>query len=188
MDTLLKNTFKPAMTYGIALGIISVILSLFLYFFNIMPIGIVKPILLFVVQVAIYFVGILYFSKLVKNEVYGGTVDFRQALIIGVLIGFFTSIIISAYSYLQNVIIDPDYLARYMNAQAEWTIDFMYKKGVPEENIDDFIKNMDERKEEVYTFLTYIKSVAVSTLGFSVLSLITAAFIRTKKSSNPFAE
>jgi hypothetical protein len=188
MDTLLKNTFKPAMTYGIALGIISVIFSLFLYFFNIMPIGFVKPALLFVVQVAIFFVGILYFSKLVKNEVYGGSVDYKQALLIGILIGFFTSIIISAYSYLQNVIIDPDYLTRYMNAQAEWTIDFMYRQGLPEESIDDFIKSMDERKDEAYTFFTYIKSVAVSTLGFSVISLITAAIIRTKKSSNPFAE
>ena len=188
MDTLQKDLLKSTMTYGFALGMIVIIFSLILYFLNIMPIGILKPLLLFVVQVAIFFFGILYFSKLVKNEVFGGTVTYGQALLIGILIGFFTSILSSAYSYLQNVIIDPDYVSRYIAAQTEWTVDFMYRQGVPEDKIDDFIKQMDEKKNETFTFLTYIKSVGISTIGLAVLSLISAAFIRTKEPSNPFEE
>ena len=79
-------------------------------------------------------------------------------------------------------------LFRSIAAQTEWTVDFMYRQGVPEDKIDDFIKQMDEKKNETFTFLTYIKSVGISTIGLAVLSLISAAFIRTKEPSNPFEE
>jgi hypothetical protein len=187
MDTQLKNLFKSAMSYGAALGIISVIFSLLLYFLNVMPIGIVKPLLLSLVSIAIYFVGILYFSKMVRNELYSGEVNYSQALLIGVLIGFFTAIIASAYTYLQNVVIDPDYVSRYLDLQKEWMANYMYNKGVPDSQIESTIKAIEEAGKEPFTFVKYVKSVAFSTLGFGLLSLITAAIIK-KKNTSPFED
>ncbi|HPF94638.1 MAG TPA: hypothetical protein PLV65_11880 [Tenuifilaceae bacterium] len=77
MDSIAKNLLKSTATYGFALGIIVVIYNLLLYFLNIMPVGIAKPFMLFVVTVAIYFVGILMFSKQVRKEVYGGEVSYK---------------------------------------------------------------------------------------------------------------
>lgn len=188
MDSTFRNTLKPSMTYGIALGIIAVIFSLILYFFNVMPIGIVKPMLLFVFQVAIYFLGVLFFTKSIKKEVFGGTIDYRKALLVGLLIGFFTSIITSAYTYLQNVVIDPDYMSRYIDAQSQWMADYMYSKGLPDDQIEKTLEGLEAARETQVTFGSYIKSVLISTLGFGIISLITAAIVRTKESSNPFKE
>jgi hypothetical protein len=187
MDTQLKNLFKSTMSYGAALGIISVIFSLILYFLNVMPIGIVKPMVLFVVSIAIYFFGILYFSKMVRAEVYDNEVNYGQALLIGILIGFFTAIISSAYSYLQNVVIDPDYLSRYIGAQKEWMANYMYSKGIADDQIEKSLKGIDDASKEAFTFGKYIKSVLFSTLGFGLISLITAAIIK-KKNTSPFGD
>lgn len=188
MDSLFRDTIKPSMTYGVALGIIAVIFSLILYFLNIMPIGIAKPMLLFVVQVAIYFLGVLFFTKSIKKEVFGGTIDYRQALLVGLLIGFFTSIITSAYTFLQNVVIDPEYMNRYIDAQSQWMADYMYSKGLPDAQIEKTLEGLEDARETKITFGSYIKSVLLSTLGFGVISLITAAIVRTKQSANPFKE
>jgi hypothetical protein len=187
MDTQFKNLIKSTMSYGAALGIISVIFSLILYFFNVMPIGILKPMVLFVVSIAIYFFGILIFSKMVRAEVYNNEVNYGQALLIGVLIGLFTAIITSAYSYLQNVVIDPDYLSRYIGAQKEWMANYMYSKGIPDDQIEKSLKGIEEAGKESMTFLKYIKSVLFTTFGFGLISLVTAAIIK-KKSTSPFGD
>ncbi|MDD2196056.1 MAG: DUF4199 domain-containing protein [Bacteroidales bacterium] len=185
MDTRTNQMLKSTTTYGLALGIIVVIYSLILFLLNIMPIGIVKPFILTIVSIAIYFVGILMFSKKVSKEVYNGEVTFQQGLLIGILIGFFAAIITSAYSYLQNVIIDPDYMNRYISAQGEWMANYMSSKGLPGDQVDSVLEGLDAARDTKITFGTYIKSVAFSTLGFGVISLITAAIIR-KREKTPF--
>jgi len=187
MDSIAKNLLKSTATFGFALGIIVVIYNLLLYFLNIMPVGIAKPFMLFVVTVAIYFVGILMFSKQVRKEVYGGEVSYKQGLLVGILIGLFASIIISAYSYLQNVIIDPDYMNRFIDAQSQWMADYMYSKGLPDDQIETALEGLEAARDTKLSFGSYIKSVLLSALGFGVISLITSAVIRKKKTT-PFAE
>lgn len=178
---------KSTTTYGLALGTIVVIYSLLLFLFDIMPIGIMKPIMLAIVSIAIYFIGILMFSKKVSKEVYDGEVTFQQGLMIGVLIGFFAAIIASAYSYLQNVIIDPDYMNRYINLQGEWMANYMSSKGLSGDQVETALEKLEAARDTKINFVAYIKSVASNTLGFGVISLITAAIIRKRKTT-PFDE
>lgn len=182
-----KLFFKTTATYGLALGVIVVIYNLLLYFFNIMPVGITKPLILSVIIIAIYFMGILIFSKRTRNEVFEGEFNFIQAWRTGIVIGFFAAIITSAYNYLLNVIIDPEYMARYIGAQAQYMSQYMYEKGVPDDQIEALIESLDEAGKTTITFGTYIKTLLLNTLGFSVISLITAAILKNRK-NNPFAE
>ncbi|MDD2279717.1 MAG: DUF4199 domain-containing protein [Bacteroidales bacterium] len=185
MNSKIKLLLKSTTTYGLALGVIVVIYSLLLYLLGIMPIGIVKPFIFFVVSVAIFFTGILIFSKKVSNEIYGGEVTFQQGLMIGILIGFFAAIITSAYSYLQNVIIDPEYMGNYINAQSEWMANYMSSKGISGDQIEKALEGLEVKKDVKITFGTYILSVLSSTFGFAIISLVTAAIIKKKKTT-PF--
>ncbi len=187
MDKSIQDTLKSTMTYGFALGVIVVIYSLILYLFNIMPIGILKPMVLFLINIIIYFFGLLYFSKIVKKDVFGGTINYWNGFLVAVLLGFFASILIAGYSFLQNVVIDPDYLERLLNAQKDWMYNFMYEKGLPDDQIEQAIDGIEAQADKKYNFASYIKSVLFSTLGFSIIGFITAAIIKTK-TTNPFEE
>lgn len=187
MDKSIQETLKSTMTYGLALGVIVVIYSLILYLFNVMPIGIIKPMVLFLINAIIYFLGLLYFSKIVKNDVYDGTINYWNGFLVAVLLGFFASILIAAYSLLQNLVIDPEYMERIINAQKDWMYNFMYEKGLPDDQIDQALDSIEAQADTSYNFAFYVKSVLFSTLGFSIVGLITAAIIKTK-TTTPFEE
>lgn len=185
MDSSSKSLFKSAATYGLSFGVIVIIYNLIIYFLGIMPVGITKSFILSSVIIAIYVAGIFIFTKRVRNEVYEGEMDFKQAWLVGTLIGFFAAIIIAAYNYLQNVIIDPEYLSRYVEAQTQYMSNYMFEKGVPDDQIETLIETLEAAGEMDFTFKTYISTVFTNTLGFSIISLITGAILKNKK-KNPF--
>lgn len=185
MESDSKSLFKSAATYGLSLGVIVIIYNLIIYFTGIMAVGITKQFLLAVVIIAIYVTGIFIFTKRTRAELYEGEMTFKQAWLTGTYIGFFAAIVIAAYSYLQNVIIDPDYLARYVEAQTQYMSNYMFEKGVPDNQIETLIETLQASGEMDFTFKTYILSVFNNTLGFSVISLITGAILKNKK-KNPF--
>jgi hypothetical protein len=77
---------------------------------------------------------------------------------------------------------------RYIDAQSQWMADYMYSKGLPDDQIEKTLEGLEAARETKVSFGSYFKSVLISTLGFGIISLITAAFVRTKESSNPFKE
>ena len=109
-----------SMTYGLYLGIVLVIFSLLIYLFNIKPIGIITPIIMFIVSTAITFMGIFWATKKIKIDVLDGSLSYGQGLLIGVLVVFFAAVLSAVYSYIQSTIIDPDYMKNIMEAQKEW--------------------------------------------------------------------
>lgn len=180
MDEQTSNLLKSTMTYGLNLGLVSVIFSVILYIFNIMPVGFVMPLLLLVISLAITFFLIIYFTKKIRAELYDGSVTFREALLIGVLIAFFASIITSFYGLIQNLVIDPDYMARYVEAQKIWMYDFMSSRGIPESTIMDSMDKIDERVSDYKPVREFFKSIFMGTLFGFIVSLITAAILRKK--------
>ncbi|KAF5072306.1 hypothetical protein DSECCO2_203320 [anaerobic digester metagenome] len=175
------DLLKSTMTNGLYLGLALVIYSLLLFLFNIMPIGIGKSLLLFVVTMVIYIGGIIWAIKRVRAEVFGGEVSYWQAVLIGVLVAFFAAIISGVYSYLQNTIIDPDYVSRFVEAQKEWMYDFMSSKNVPESDIEDAINRIDASSVGVASIKTIFSSIIGGTIGGFVISLIVAASLKKKE-------
>ncbi|MFP4555795.1 MAG: DUF4199 domain-containing protein [Bacteroidales bacterium] len=187
MDRNIQETLRSTMTYGFALGVIVVIYSLILYLLNIMPVGILKPMVLLLVSGIIYFLGLWYFSKIIKKDVFGNRISYWNGFLVAVLLGFFASILISAYEFLQNLVIDPEYIDRFISAQIDWMYNFMYEKGIPDDQIMETIEGIEAQADKTYNFALYIKSVLLNTLWFSIIGFITAAIIRTK-TTNPFEE
>lgn len=185
MEKLLNaDMFKSCMTYGAILGIVLVIYSVILFIFNILPVGFLVPSLLFVLNAAIYFTFIFISTKKIKNGLLDGNVTFGQALLIGALIVFCAAIISSIYNYIQNTIIDPDYTSRVLNAQKNWLSSFMSGK-VPEDKIEESLAKIDQSMKDYNPLKSLFISIIGSTIWGVIISLITSAILRTKKS--PFS-
>lgn len=187
MEANRKNLLQSTATYGLILGFIIVVYNLLLYLVGVMPVGIVKPMILFFISTGISFAGILIFSKKIRDEFYEGQINYKSALGVGVLIGFCAAIVGAAYTFLLNKVIDPSYSARLMEAQLEFLANNYVGKGLSGDQIDAILEQAEKAKDVSITFKTYIVSVFSSTLGFTIISLITAAFVRTVK-ANPFEE
>jgi predicted PurR-regulated permease PerM len=111
---------------------------------------------------------------------------YGQGLLIGVLVSFFACIISSFYTYIQNAIIDPDYIGRVMNAQKEWMTTFMQSSGVSETQIEDAISKIDEKAASVNHITNFFTSILSGTVFGLILSLISSAIL--KKNKDIFAE
>lgn len=174
-----------SMTYGLYLGIVLVIFSLLIYLFNIKPIGIITPIIMFIVSTAITFMGIFWATKKIKIDVLDGSLSYGQGLLIGVLVVFFAAILSAVYSYIQSTIIDPDYMKNIMEAQKEWMYQYMSGKGVPEVQIEKAMEGIDAKMQDINPIKNIFSSILSSTIFGFIISLITAAILK-KKNDNPF--
>lgn len=174
------------MTYGLYLGIVLVIMSLLMYLLNIKPIGIMIPILFFLVTLAIVFFGIFISTKKVRNETLGGEMTFGQGFLIGVIVIFIAAILSSIYGYIQSTIIDPDYMRNILEAQKEWMYEFMSSKGVAEDQITKAIDGIDEKMKDINPIKNLFTGIISTTIMGAIISLITAAILK-KKNENPFS-
>jgi hypothetical protein len=186
MENNQANLVKHAATYGAILGAIVVIYSFILFVLKIMPVGFFIPVLLFITSLAIYFAGIFLGTKKIRTEILGGVMTYSQGLQIGVLIAFFAAVITAFYSYLQNTLIDPNYIVRVMNAQKDWMSSFMVSKGVPEDQIEKSLALIDENMKDMNHVKNLFTTILSSTIFGFVISLITSAFL--KKLPNLFDE
>jgi uncharacterized membrane protein (DUF106 family) len=186
METTQTNLLKSAATYGAILGAIIVIYSLILFVLNVMPVGFLIPALLFLFSLGIYFAAIFLGTKKIRNDILGGSMTYGQGLQIGVLISVFAAIITAFYSYIQNTLIDPEYMTRVMNAQKDWMSQFMAGKGLPEDQIEKTLAGIDEKMKNTNQVKNIFTSIVASTIFGFIISLITSGIL--KKQPNLFDE
>lgn len=174
-----------SMTYGLYLGIVMVIFSLSLYMLGILPVGFGRIAFLLLISAVIMFFGIFFSTKKIRNELFSGEISYGKAFLVGLLVVLFASIISAIYSYIQNSIIDPEYVPRILNAWKEWTYEFMSKMNAPEVEIDKKMDEFDMQIKEYSHFKNFFKEVFTSIFWGAIISLITAAILK-KKNDNPF--
>ncbi len=173
--------WKHSLNYGILFGLLLIIYSVVLYMFNIVPVGFSKlTLLLLVVNLAIYFFALWFFTKSYRNDILGGYIDYGKAFLFGLLIVAFSSILLAIYNYIFNAFIDPDYVQRLMDATQDWTREFMSSKGVPQSQIDITMEKMESKS--LTTPLKYaLQGILGSIIFGAIISLITSAIVKKKK-------
>lgn len=173
------SLLKSAINGGLLLGLIQIIYSVIMYVFDIMPIGLSKMGIMFVISLLIYFFIIFYSSKSYRNNVLGGYISFGQAFVFGLLLAVFSAILFAIYNYIFNAFIDPDYSEKILSASKSWTESFMESKGVAEAQIEEAMDKIDAKG-----IVTPLKSVKQALIGGTVfgviISLITAAIVKKK--------
>lgn len=177
-SNLQPSLIKSTATYGSILGVIIIIYSLFLYIFNVMPVGFIKPLALGLVSIIIYIVGVVIFAKKIRNNYYPNEFPFGTAFLTCFLIAVFAAVVSTLYSYIQSVLIDPEYYTRIMEAQKEYMANFFTNRGLPEDQLQSALDKIDESIQSYKPLSAALKSFLFSIIISAVVSLIIAAIIK----------
>jgi len=179
--TLLQHTLM----YGAILGIVSIIMSLIMYIAGYMPINLKRIMLTAVISIAITIIFVSAGMKSYRDKVLEGNISYGQAFVAGLLIVVFSAVLASIYNLIFNLVIDPDYMNRVMEATRNWTYDMMNNMGAPEGQIEDAMERFDRQQANMSHLKTFMQGIIWSVVFGAIISLIVAAFV--KKSRNPVA-
>jgi uncharacterized membrane protein YhaH (DUF805 family) len=177
MEQEKNDIWQFTMTYGAILGIILVIISVLLYLLGLMKFNILMSIVIFLINVTVMVTVVVIGTKRYRDEMLGGYIDFGKAFLVGLLIVVFSSVLTTFYNVVFNTFIDPEYYDRTIEAAKEWTGNFMYSKGVPEEQIDQALEQMGGR-EKPSVISMILGGIMAGAIGGSIVSLITAAILK----------
>ena len=172
-----KNTisvWKATQNPGIFLGIVLIIYTLILYFFDL-----TFHKWLGYVSYLIIIVGIFLGIKTYRDNFLGGVISYGHSLGAGVLISLYSSVITAIFAYLLYKFIDPD-LTKKMLSVVEETL---LAKGIPEEQIEMALKIQEKM---ITPFITSISTLFGGVLIGFIISLIISIF--TKKEGDPFTQ
>ena len=172
MEEKVKAPFwKPALIYGLILGLVSVFISLVFYFIGMATVNWTNWINMLVVLVLLVYLMIQY-----RNVHLGGYASFGQIFVmVLVSAGIIATIISAIYQYLLFTVIDPGLLDQ-VRIVAEEKI--MSNSRIPESMYDDILERMEKRMNVGYMIkMALIFGPVVNAL----IGLIVAAFIKKEK-------
>jgi hypothetical protein len=177
------SIWQFTMTYGAILGIVTVIFSLILYMAGYMPYNFKRMIFVGLISLILTIAFLIVGTKAYRDKVLGGSIPYGKAVMVGMLIVVFSTIIGSFYNLVFNLFIDPEYMNKVLEATKSWTYDWMNNMGAPDAQIEDAIERIEKQQANSTPMKLFFKSIYTSVIFGLILSLITSAFI--KKNPNP---
>lgn len=176
MEEKAKAPFwKPALIYGLILGLVSVFLSLVFYFIGLSTANWTSWVTLLVSIVLLVYLMIQY-----RNVHLGGYASFGQIfLMVLVSAGIVSTIIGALYQYLLFTVIDPG-LVDQIRIVAEERI--MSNSRIPESMYDDIMEKMEKRMTVGYMIKM---AVILGPIINAFLGLIIAAFVKKEEDVIP---
>ncbi|MBG0783343.1 MAG: DUF4199 domain-containing protein [Bacteroidales bacterium] len=165
--------FEKPVKYGLVAGLILIVLMVILYvadisMFNPM-VGFLVGIINFAVPIVL---SVLAVNKM-RDEDLGRKVTYLQSFIAGFAVLLIAMYLSNIYSYIQNGVIDPEYMAQ----KADDFILTMEGK-VPEETLDAIIDNL---AESLNASKSFVKNLWLSPVIALALSAIISIFIKKNK-------
>ena len=172
MEENVKAPFwKPALIYGVILGLVSVFISLIFYFIGMSTVSWTNWVNMLVGLFLLVYLMIQY-----RNVHLGGYASFGQIFVmVLVSAGIISTIIGAIYQYLLFTVIDPGLLDQ-VRIVAEEKI--MSNSRIPESMYDDMLERMEKRMNVGYMIkMSLIFGPVVNAL----IGLIVAAFLKKEK-------
>ncbi|MBL7112142.1 MAG: DUF4199 domain-containing protein [Bacteroidales bacterium] len=163
-----KNTsvFMNALTWGIILGLVSIVYSVILYMvdqvFN-QTLG--------YLSILILIAGLVISVKSYRDNVLEGEITFGKAFGFGVLVALVSAVLGAIYNYLLYTVIDPDLQKKMLEMAAEK----MLEQGMPEGQIDQALEITKRFMSPVFTSIIAVFS---GTLFGTIISLVVAAIFK----------
>ena len=165
--------WNPAIKWGVVGGLVSVILTLLIYFIS--PSSLASFSLIFVfLLVSLFFLiwGGIDFRKANNDEI-----SFVEALMATIIIALISSFIGTLFSYILMNYIDPQLPELIKQKVIENTVAMMEKFNTPDDKIDEAIENI---KSQSFSggISDYALKFANSMIMNTIFCLIVAAFIK----------
>lgn len=178
--SLLQHT----MSYGSIAGALLIFISLGLYLLDFMPSNLMHIMLISLVSYAVIIIMVVVGTKSYRDKILGGKISYDKAVIAGLLIIVFCSILNNFYTMVFNLWIDPGYMEKVYSAMKDWTFNMLANAGVPDDQIDQTMQNIEQQQANYTPLRSFFSGVSLSLLFGGILSAITSAFIYKK--SDPF--
>jgi len=159
-----------ALTWGVIIGLVSIVYSVFLYMIN-------QSLnrALGYAGIIIIIVGLAVAMKSYRDNVLDGILPFGKAFGFGVLIAVVSGLLGAIFTYLLYQVIDPGLQEKML----EYAADKMLESGrVPEAQLDQVLEVSKKFMSPVYLS---VSGFIVSCLGGTVLSLIMAAIFKKEE-------
>ena len=163
--------WKPALTYGLILGLVSVFISLVFYFIGMATVNWTNYVNMLVGLVLLVYLMIQY-----RNVHLGGYASFGQIFVmVLVSAGIIATIISAIYTYVLFTVIDTG-LVDQVRIAAEERI--MSNSRIPESMYDDILERMEKKMNVGYMVRM---SLIVGPVVNAFIGLIVAAFIKKEE-------
>lgn len=174
-----KNSlFISALKAGLIIGAVSIVMFLIMYVADIKPVGIMMPIIIMVIGIAISIIILVVLFKKFRTTI-GGFISFGDSFLY-CFIAFAVSVIISQlFSYLFVMFIEPDYYKHIMDAQKAWMETYLAGK-MPEEKIAEQLDKLDAQTAKMGSFSTVLKNLLGSLVVSGIIALIVGAVMKKK--------
>jgi hypothetical protein len=168
------NIWKANLINGVILALVSVVYTLFLYFFDLLfnqTLGYV----FILVQIILVFLLV----KSYRDSILHGYITYGQAVGAGVVISVYSAVVMALFSYVLYTVIDPGLTAKKLAFLEE----MMLNKGLPQETVDTAMTMQQKLQTPL---ISSILGIFSGVFGGTILSLIIAIFL--KKEGNPLLD
>ncbi len=174
MESNRPPILKPAMTYGLIIALVIIILAISVWVF-----GLESAWWMQWINWAAYFVVLYFCLKNWRDQHNGGYIRYGKALSAGILFMFCASIIYAFYNMIYLTWIDPKAI-EYMLSIME---DEYYKRGFTEEQVSAAMSFAAKLHNPGMQFFSVI--ISTTFLGV-IISLVVSIFI--KKEGDPYQQ
>ena len=168
------NVWKTNLTNGIILGMVGVIYSLIMYFFD-LTFNQTQGYIFIVIQVAL----LAYLLILYRDNYFFGNITYGQSVGAGVIICFYAAIISAIFGYILYNVIDVGLIDKQL-AFAEET---MMQRGAPQAAID---AAMAIQRKLMKPGIMALMGILGNLFWGTIISLVVSIFI--KKEGNPLID
>jgi len=181
-----QTILQFAMSNGVVLGIILIILSLLMYIMDVIPDTLGKMILIPLFNMILVIIFVVVGTKNYRKKILDGFISFKDAFLVGFLIILFAYILRYFYDLIFNLIIDPGYVERLYESLINWFYDFYSRAGVPESQIEQYMERLENQRDNYTPLRAFFTGILTSAVLGSILCLITGAIL--KKEPLPFGQ
>ncbi|MDD4374869.1 MAG: DUF4199 domain-containing protein [Bacteroidales bacterium] len=165
--------FEKPVKFGLLTGLILVVVSVLVYVADLSAFNPAVGLGISVISFGLPVVMTVFAINKMRDEDLGRKVNYLQALIAGFVVILIALYLNAIYAYLQNGVIDPEYMPRKVD-------DFLLSMEgkVPEEAMESLIENFEDSMNPVKALVANLWTSPIIAL---VLSAIVSIFIKKDK-------
>jgi uncharacterized membrane protein (DUF106 family) len=171
-----KQLLPEALKAGLIIGAVGIALFVLYYVAGIQPVGILKPILLLILGLAINVIILVILLKKYRSG-QEGIINFLDAFLFGLIALVSAGIITTVFNYLFINYFDTDYMKNVLQAQRDWMENYMSGRA-SEEQITNALDRIDAQAENIGSIGQSLKGLLSSVIFSGIIALIVAAIMK----------